>query len=154
MKTEALVVNGKEIKFEIVEDKKAMVSSREIAEHFGKRHANVIRAIENSSKYEEFLREGKIKISEYKVEGNNKSYKMYLLDRDTFTFYVMSFTGEKADNWKLDYIDAFNQMKERLRKQNPAVPMTYIEALEKHLESEKARRTNQKLEQKKTKEQK
>ena len=47
--------------------------------------------------------------STYKVEGNNKTYKEYLMTRDGFTFIVMGFTGEKADEFKLKYIDAFNK---------------------------------------------
>ena len=42
---------------------------------------------------------------------------MYLMDRDGFCFLVMGFTGEKADKWKLDFIDAFNTMEAKLNQQ-------------------------------------
>lgn len=42
---------------------------------------------------------------------------MYLMDRDCFCFLVMGFTGEKADKWKLDFIDAFNAMEAKLNQQ-------------------------------------
>ena len=40
---------------------------------------------------------------------------MYLMDRDGFSFLAMGFTGEKADTWKLDFIDAFNAMENKLK---------------------------------------
>ena len=43
---------------------------------------------------------------------------MYLMDRDGFSFLVMGFTGTQADKWKLDFIDAFNEMEWKLNNQN------------------------------------
>ena len=40
---------------------------------------------------------------------------MYLMDRDGFSLLVMSFKGEKALKWKLDFIDAFNAMEQEIR---------------------------------------
>ena len=37
------------------------------------------------------------------------------MDRDGFSLLVMGFTGKKALEWKLKYIDAFNQMEETLK---------------------------------------
>lgn len=53
----------------------------------------------------------------YKVEGNNKSYPEYLMNRDGFTLLAMSFTGKEALQWKLKYIAAFNKMEELLKEQ-------------------------------------
>lgn len=64
-----------------------------VAERFGKRHADVIRAIEDKISENAKLRSHKYYLeSSYKVEGNNKSYKEYLMTRDGFTFIVMGFT--------------------------------------------------------------
>lgn len=43
----------------------------------------------------------------------------YLLTRDGFSLLVMGFTGQKALEWKLKYIDAFNQMETALREVDP-----------------------------------
>lgn len=51
----------------------------------------------------------------YKVEGNNKTYPEYLMNRDGFSLLVMGFTGKKALEWKIKYIQAFNAMEEELR---------------------------------------
>ena len=39
----------------------------------------------------------------------------FLMDRDGFSLLVMGFTGKKALEWKLKYIDAFNNMEETLK---------------------------------------
>ena len=51
--------------------------------------------------------------TEYKAT-NGKKNPEYLMNRDGFSLIVMGFTGKKALEWKLKYIDAFNQMEERL----------------------------------------
>lgn len=51
----------------------------------------------------------------YKVEGNNKTYPEYLMNRDGFSLLVMGFTGRKALEWKIKYIQAFNAMEKELR---------------------------------------
>lgn len=43
------------------------------------------------------------------------------MTRDGFTLLVMGFTGQKALEWKLQYINAFNRMENIIReKQSPA----------------------------------
>jgi len=92
MKTEVLVVNGKEVRFETVEDGKAMISSREIAEHFEKRHDLVLRVIKRNSKYEEFLREGKIKAVNC-LDKKGEKRPMHLLDIDAVIHLVEALPG-------------------------------------------------------------
>jgi len=41
---------------------------------------------------------------------------MYEMDRDGFSLLVMGFTGEKALQWKIKYIEAFNQMESELKR--------------------------------------
>ena len=44
---------------------------------------------------------------------------MYLMNRDGFTLLAMGFTGKEALEWKLKYIDAFNQMEQKLTNPEP-----------------------------------
>lgn len=96
-----------------------VVSSREIAGHFDKAHYNVLRDIEN------LLSEGVIKNEDtpmfYKTEythpQNKQTYPMYLMNRDGFTLLAMGFTGKKATEWKIKYIQAFNAMEKQLSEQ-------------------------------------
>lgn len=111
----------------IMKDKQAVTSSLQVAETFGKQHKNVVQAIENkistaenSALLENMFVEGKYTAS------NGKSNPMYYMNRDGFSFIVMGFTGHKADNFKLQYIKAFNEMEQQVKFQ---VPSTLPEAL-------------------------
>lgn len=60
---------------------------------------------------------------------------MYEMDRDRFSLLAMGFTGKKALEWKLKYINAFNTMEEKLKAQSmKKLPSTYKEALIQLLE--------------------
>lgn len=104
MKNDLMIFERKEM---------AVVSSRVIAERFNKRHDNLLRSIatlkagllkneEPPAKY--FIR------SDYVDSQNGEHYPEYLCTRDGFSLLVMGFTGKAALEWKLKYINAFNQM--------------------------------------------
>lgn len=92
-----------------------VVSSRQVAEDFDKRHADVIKAIEDKMKVNEILRSPKYFIESTYTDKSNRKSKEYLLTRDGFSFLVMGFTGSKADEWKLKYIEAFNKMEQAIK---------------------------------------
>ena len=56
--------------------------------------------------------------STYTNEQNGQTYPMYLMNRDGFTLLAMGFTGKKALQFKLAYIDAFNTMEAELNRIN------------------------------------
>ena len=96
-------------------DGELVVTSRQVAEDFGKRHDQVLRDIEvykNRISTPQFC--GLFIESEYRA-SNGKMNKEYLLTRDGFSFLVMGFTGAKADEWKLKYIEAFNKMEQAIK---------------------------------------
>lgn len=97
-------------------DRQVVVSSRQVAEKFGKEHKHVLDSVREILKAENsavrFFQENM-----YKAEGNNKSYPEYLMNRDGFTLLAMGFTGKEALQWKLKYIAAFNKMEELLKEQ-------------------------------------
>lgn len=92
-----------------LENGQSLTTSVQVAAKFGKRHDNVIRDIElligSLLKIEDTPKFVK---SQYVSRG--KEYPMYVMDRDGFTLLVMGFTGEKALKFKVDYINAFNNM--------------------------------------------
>ena len=107
-----------------------VVSSREVANNFEKQHKHVLECIEN-------LKEGVAEKSadlfiesKYQHPQNKQYYKEYLLTRDGFSLLVMGFTGAKALQWKLKYIEAFNKMEQYIKEQKPKLPTTYKEALQ------------------------
>lgn len=103
-----------------------VVTSRQVAEDFGKQHQHVTQAIENLISENSLLKSMMME-SEYTTERGRK-YKEYLLTRDGFSLLVMGFTGAKALEWKLKYIEAFNKMEEALRQpQKQLSPMEMME---------------------------
>ncbi|MDU3302116.1 MAG: Rha family transcriptional regulator, partial [Enterobacter ludwigii] len=52
--------------------------------------------------------------------GDGIATVMYELTRDAFVLIAMGFTGKKALQWKIDYIEAFNRMEAELTDQYPA----------------------------------
>jgi Rha family phage regulatory protein len=84
-----------------------------VAEKFGKEHKNVIASIkaiiqsaENSAHF--------YYSTTYK-DSRNRQQEMYIMNRDGFTLLVVGFTGPKALQFKLDYINAFNAMERQLK---------------------------------------
>ena len=95
-----------------------VVSSRQIAESFEKRHDHVMRDIEDIMKG--LPKNGDTHMffkTEYTHEQNGQSYPMYLMNRDGFTLLAMGFNGKAALEWKLKYIAAFNEMEKKLTEQ-------------------------------------
>ena len=107
-------------------DGELVVTSRHVAVDFDKRHSDVIEKIEELIKTENSVMTMFIE-SSYKA-GTGKSYKEYLITRDGFSLLVMGFTGSKALQWKLKYIEAFNKMEQALKE--PQKQLTPIEMME------------------------
>ena len=85
---------------------RVMVSSLQVAEHFGKRHDNILRDIKRLEIPEDF-RLLNFEESSY-VNQQGKEQPMYLMTRDGFTLLVMGFTGPRAVKWKIRLIEGFN----------------------------------------------
>ncbi|MDU7070037.1 Rha family transcriptional regulator [Campylobacter ureolyticus] len=113
-KMNEIIINNVEVKFEVVKDE-IFTNSLQIAEVFEKRHADVLRVIENLPN-DDFRQRNFAPSSEVRKNGVfDKETKLYNLTRDGFSLLVMSFTGEKAYKWKTEYIKAFNKMEAMLR---------------------------------------
>lgn len=95
-------------------EEKLTTTSRKIAEVFEKRHADVLRDIENMNCSEEF-RQRNFALSSYKTE-QNKNQKEYVVTKDGFVMLAMGYTGLKAMEFKEKYINAFNTMEEELKR--------------------------------------
>ena len=91
-----------------------VVSSRQVAENFGKEHSKVIRSIEGIANFGDT--QGMFHKVSYVNEQNGQEYKEYLMNRDGFSLLVMGFTGKEAMEWKIKYINAFNEMEKKLSK--------------------------------------
>lgn len=121
------------------------VSSLQVAEDFGKRHDNIMRDIESIIKGLPKIEETPSKLfieATYQHSQNKQTYKCYELTRDGFSLLVMGFTGSKALEWKLKYIQAFNEMERQLRNPKTKTVKTdedKAKALEVRMMNAKAR---------------
>ena len=89
-----------------------VVSSREVAEHFGKQHKDVLRAVDT---LKEDVRNFAQMFFETEIpDSYNRPQRTYNMTRDGFTLLAMGFTGKDALAWKLKYIQAFNDMEQQL----------------------------------------
>ena len=99
----------------------AVTNSVKVAEKFGKEHKHVLESIrklmtaENSAVLQMFEE------STY-INEQNKTQPMYLMNRDGFTLLAMGFTGTKAMEFKIDYINAFNKMESKIKKSLITLP--------------------------------
>lgn len=132
-----------------IKNNQVVVNSRDVAEHFGKRRDHVLRDIE------EFIRKDPPKIGEmfHRVEtpdSYGRMQKSYYMNRDGFSLLVMGFTGKEAIEWKLKYIEAFNEMEKKLRNplalpnfSNPAeAARAWADEFEKRKQAEALNDTN------------
>ena len=108
----------------IMHDRQAVTTSLRIAEVFGKQHKDVLEAIGNlaaENSAAKFFTAGT-------YENRGKQYPMYYMNRDGFTLLAVGFTGKRALQFKISYINAFNSMETQI-KTGYVIPGSYAEAL-------------------------
>ncbi|RSQ24222.1 transcriptional regulator [Acinetobacter baumannii] len=98
-----------------IQDQQIKTDSLKVAEAFGKRHTNILRAIENLDSTKSF-NELNFERVEY-MDAKGESRPMYEMTKDGWMFLVMGFTGEKAAQIKIAFINAFNAMAVLLQNQ-------------------------------------
>lgn len=117
-----------------------VASSRQIAESFGKEHKSVLRSVEDLVAQN---CAAKSMFYETTFENRGKQYPMYLMNRDGFTLLAMGFTGKAALEWKLKYIQAFNEMEKKLS--TPQMPKLSKEMQALFLLDDRTQRQEQRL---------
>lgn len=89
------------------------VGTRKIAEIFDKEHRHVLDSVrlilDSKSGVKPEFTEAHFRLSEYK-DSTGRKLPEYILTRDGFTLVAMGFTGKKAMQFKVAYIERFNQM--------------------------------------------
>lgn len=102
-----------------IKNNQVVVSSRQVAEYFGKEHRNILRDIEDiiiQGGMLNFEHTQMFHKTTYINEQNKQQYPMYLMNKDGFSLLVMGFTGKEALKWKIKYIEAFNDMEKYLKQ--------------------------------------
>lgn len=110
-------INGIIVKFEVV-DTAIYTTSLDIAKVFEKRHDNIIAQIRALP--QDDFNALNFKAVTYK-DAKGEIRPAYNLTRDGFSLLIMGFTGIKAYQWKIAFIQAFNQMENALRKQSKSI---------------------------------
>lgn len=114
-----------------VVDGHVTTTSLDVARHFGKRHGHVLRTIRDLAAQLPPERQPNFGLTSLEVIGPNggtRSEPAYRITRDGFTLLAMGFTGARALEFKLAYLDAFNRMEAELSQQQaqalaaPAAP--------------------------------
>ena len=104
---------------------KIVTSSQAVAYYFEKDHGKVLRSIRSLLSFQE-TSESMTKNGytpkwfyeyQYTNEQNHQTYPAFLMTREGFTLLAMGFTGKKALEWKIRYIQAFNEMERKLKEQ-------------------------------------
>lgn len=119
----------------ILKDRQAVTTSLQLAENFGKRHDHILRDLDE-------LKEGLTQNwgdlfneSTYVHPQNKQEYRMIYMNRDGFTLLAMGFTGKKALQFKLAYINAFNEMENYIEQRQ--LPMSQEDIMIATLETQK-----------------
>lgn len=94
-----------------IKNNQVVVSSRQVAEKFGKLHKDVLENIRNILAAENSATKY---YQEATHEYRGQKFPEYLMNRDGFSLLVMGFTGKDALHWKMKYIAAFNEMEAKL----------------------------------------
>lgn len=114
-----------------------VVSSREVAKIFDESHENIInnikllihRLIETEHNPEEYFKENSY-INKYSIRD-----KEYLLTKSGFMLVSMELSSNKSDECKLQYIEQFNKMLDRITKQSrKTVAQNYKQGLRNLIE--------------------
>lgn len=105
----------------VMNNGRATTTSLMVAEVFGKRHAHVLRDIrEIQAKTPLEFSISNFGPGEYK-DSDGVMQPLFNVTRDGVVFLIMGYTGEKATEFKIKYIEAFNAMERSLAKGDPAL---------------------------------
>lgn len=100
----------------IIENEQVVTSSTLLAENFEKEHKHVLRDIDSYKK--DVPNFGQMFFETTEPDSYGRDRRIYLMNRDGFSLLAMGFTGQKALQFKLEYIQAFNQMEKQLSVPN------------------------------------
>jgi len=110
----------------------ARTNSRLVADAFEKQHKDVLRAIDVILDRKPELRQRNFTLSEemHDASAAPRPVRVFEMDRDGFCLVAMGFTGEKALEWKLAFIEAFNALEHHVLEAAEEEPVRDIPALD------------------------
>lgn len=112
---------------------KIVTDSRRVAKAFGKRHGDVLRAVDHLDCGEDFSQRN-FASTAYTDEQGKRRREVHMT-KDGFMFLVMGFTGKQAGRIKVGFIDAFNAMAEQLKRRDFGLWQQMQELIAREVES-------------------
>lgn len=109
-----------------------VTDSLKVAQVFGRLHKNVIRSIREINMSANLLANQQTFCETSYRDTQGKEQPLFLMTREWFCALVMRWNGEKANQFKMAFIDLFSKMEQAIRQMQPstpAVPQTFAEAL-------------------------
>ncbi|EKO3447551.1 Rha family transcriptional regulator [Vibrio fluvialis] len=125
MPTTSLTLTVSDLVFN--QDNDVRTNSLKVAEAFNKRHDDVLRKLRGLECSQQLI-DRNFTGNQYQDRIGRK-LPFYEMTKDGFMFLVMGFTGKKAAQIKEAYIDAFNQMANKLRSALPMLPPSQYQLL-------------------------
>lgn len=99
-----------------------VTDSFSVAKYFGKRHEQVLRKLKDLGCSFEFTKHNFVLCHKNNQLQNGKLQPFYQMTKDGFMFLVMGFTGKRAAEIKERYINAFNEMEQKLANNQKKLP--------------------------------
>lgn len=106
-----LTINNQVIEFAVMNDE-FYTTTLDVAKVFNKKHYNILRIINQDIEFFNALNIEGVKYKDKK--GETRTY--YLLSQGAFSLLVMGFRGKQAMQWKVEYIRAFELLRDEYYK--------------------------------------
>lgn len=108
---------------------KVFTNSLYVAKSFEKEHKHILRDIAQIISKSENFGQSNFGPSSY-INKQNKQQPMYLMTKQGFSILAMGFTTEKAFEFKIKYIQKFEEMERLINSRSLPKPKTTLELLE------------------------
>lgn len=112
----------------IMKDRQAVTDSLKVAEVFEKQHRHVLEKARNLTAENSAVKNMFVETTYINKRGQKQP--IIYMNRDGFTLIAMGFTGKKALDFKLKYIQAFNKMEQQIRNQSERPKLMQKERIE------------------------
>lgn len=109
-----------------------VTDSLKVAQVFGRLHKNVIRSIREINMSANLLANHHAFCETTYQDTQGKEQPMFLMTRDGFCALVMRWNGEKANQFKMAFVELFSKMEQAIQQMKPttpAIPQSFAEAL-------------------------
>ncbi|MFH5206169.1 Rha family transcriptional regulator [Campylobacter coli] len=112
-----VIINKQEVQFD-TQNNQIFCTSLDVAKVFGKQHKDILEIIRSKIRNKEIQNFNGRNFSPVKYrDAKGEMRPAYQLTKDGFSFIAMGLTGRKADKFKIEFINAFNEMEKLLQKE-------------------------------------